>query len=1143
MNLCSSDRLLSPMLDEQLNEDEHGSIVAHVETCRRCQERLEELTSESSLLIKRERFDPYLNDAWLGMGSTAPDQRAADAIPVCVSEPFGDEGDDAGMAKVVGYEILAELGYGGMGVVYKARQQRLNRLVALKRIRAGSLARPADIARFRIEAEAVARLGHPNIIQIFDVGEAGGLPFVALELLEGGSLDARLAGTPQPARYAASLMSILAKAVHAAHLTGIVHRDLKPSNVMFTREGTPKITDFGLAKRLEQEGHTESGQVMGSPSYIPPEQARGQNKDIGPAADVYALGAILYEMLTGRPPFKGTTPLETVMQVLHEEPVSPSRLQSRVPQDLETICLKCLAKEPIKRYFDAQSLSDDLERYLADQPIRARRTHAWERGLKWARRRPAAFSFLALGLLTALSLSVAGLRYRADLEASQRSEEARLATLRRTSEIALIKARDDLINGRDKVEESLYKLLPKLEAEPKLADLQGRATDLLREFQRRRADQQSQAADRDRLREFLRRRDDTLLHDTRLVGLDLSGNVETVRKRALGALELFKASLDRGDGWKLASLPATLTDQERGEVVEGCYEMLMVLAEAVAQPSPGESGQEQARQALRILDQAADLPNRPTHAYHMLRAACLDKCDDAAGAARERSTAEALKADGAFDHFLSGLERYKRDLLQEAKHHFKAALRIQPNHFWAQCLSAICDLNSRPASQAEANALAAEANARLTACLQSHQDFAWLYLLRGFAYGKMGATADSWTEGAADFGAAEADYNEAMRRDRDGSLRYALLANRGLVRFQSRKLAEAVADLEAAIALDPGQHNAYVTLAHIYKQEHDLDKAVEQLGRAIALKPSVAALFRTRAVWNLDRHDLTPAVCRSALGDLDEAIRHEKPGSKELANDHARRGQVLLLCKRYEEALDACDTSLQINPANAEAHRWRVSALLELKRYDDVIASCDGYLRAGKPSADLLELRGLAKARRNDFAHAIEDYSQALALEPGLSLLHARRGWAYLVSGSPHLARRDFAEALRLDPSSGDAFSGRGSALVVIGEYQDAVSDAEESLRHEEPTPRICYNAARVYAQAAASLAEQVGKRGRAALEPVVRHQERALELLGQALERTPQDQRTAFWSEVVVPDHALVAIRRLSGFARLATKYAPAAP
>ncbi|HEV3166939.1 MAG TPA: protein kinase [Isosphaeraceae bacterium] len=1146
MNLCSSDRLLSPLLEEQLDADEHASIVAHVETCPSCQERLEELTSDSSLLIDRERFDgfasdPSSTDPWLSLGSGASTpQSARRFIPDSASrtteaQPGGPSGD-AEVADLAGYDILAELGHGGMGVVYKARHRRLNRLVALKMIRAGSLARAEDITRFKIEAETVASLRHPNIIQIYDVGESGGLPFVALELLEGGSLDTRLAGTPQPGRQAAAMIALLARAVHTAHQAAIIHRDLKPSNVLFTLEGTAKITDFGLAKRLEQDGHTESGQVMGSPSYIPPEQAQGRTKDVGPTADVYALGAILYEMLTGRPPFKGTTPVETVMQVLHEEPVPPSRLQSKVPRDLETICLKCLAKEPHKRFVDAEELADDLERYLADQPIRARRTPLWERGLKWARRRPTAFTFLALGLVVAVILGAAGLRHRAHLVARARSEDERIALLRRQTEIALTKARDDLLNGREDTIEKSLGLLYTLKPEPRLADLRSRVNDLLEEARRRRVEHESQAAGRQLFDEFRRRRDDALFHDTQLTGLHLSGNLEAVRKSARAALEFFEDKDHRGDDWTLATLPSSLTEAERGEVVEGCYEMLMVLAEAVALPLPGESSPRQALEALRILDRAAALPYPPTHAYHLRRAECLVKAGDTEEAERERSVADSLKPDGAFDHFLSGLERYKHNDLAQAKQHFDAALRIQPNHFWAQCLLAICDLNSQPPHPEEANA-------HLLACLQTHQDLAWLYLLRGFAYGQMGTAAATRAEAEASFRAAEMDYNEAIQRDSAGELRYALLTNRGLVRFQSRKLGDAIADLREAIDLNPRQHNAYVTLAQVYRQQHDLDAAVEQLGRAIDLQPDLAQLYRTRARWNLERPDLTPTVRAAALKDLGEAISRGKPGSRELVKDHAERGRVLLLCQRYAEALNDCDAALKLDPENTEAHRWRVAALLELKRYDEVIASCDGYLRKGRPSAELLELRGLARAKRNDFASAIEDYTRALVLQPDQSSLHGRRGWAYLVSGAPQLAQRDFEEAIRLDPSSGDAYSGRGSALVLLGLHREAINDAEESLRRGEPSPRMLYNASRIFAQAAASLAAQAGRRGRAAIDSVRHYQERALELLALALEHTPHDQRTAFWNEVVVSDQALAAIRGLPAFSRLAAKYAPSSP
>jgi WD40 repeat protein/tetratricopeptide (TPR) repeat protein len=289
---------------------------------------------------------------------------------------------------VPGYEILGELGKGGMGIVYRARQVRLNRVVALKMIlpaRAGD----EGVARFRVEAEAVARLQHPHIVQIFEIGEHDGQPFFSLEFVDGGSLAGQLDGTPWPAARAAEMVETLAQAVDAAHQQQIVHRDLKPANVLLDRAGQPKVTDFGLAKRLDVEmGHTQTGVIMGTPSYMAPEQAGGK-KDIGPAADVYALGAILYELQTGRPPFKAATPLDTVLQVLSEEPVVPSRLNPKMPRDLETICLKALAKTPARRYATARELAEDLRRFLNGEPIQARPVPTAERLWRWGRRHPA----------------------------------------------------------------------------------------------------------------------------------------------------------------------------------------------------------------------------------------------------------------------------------------------------------------------------------------------------------------------------------------------------------------------------------------------------------------------------------------------------------------------------------------------------------------------------------------------------------------------------------------------------------------------------------------------------------------------------------------------------------------------------------
>jgi serine/threonine-protein kinase len=310
----------------------------------------------------------------------------------------------ANLPAIPGYDSLALLGRGGMGVVYKARQRGLTRLVALKMILTGAHAGPQDLARFRREAEAVAHLSHPHIVQIHEIGDQAGLPYFSFEFVQGGSLAQKLAGTPLPARQAAQLLETLAAAVDAAHERGIIHRDLKPANVLLTADGTPKVTDFGLAKRLDaQAALTQSGAIVGTPSYMAPEQAEGKSKEIGPAADIYALGAVLYEVLTGRPPFKAATALETVLQVLNEEPVPPSRLVPKIPRDLETICLKAMAKVPARRYATSRALATDLRRFLKGEPIHARPVGRVERLWRWCQRKPAVAGLAASAALFLLA--------------------------------------------------------------------------------------------------------------------------------------------------------------------------------------------------------------------------------------------------------------------------------------------------------------------------------------------------------------------------------------------------------------------------------------------------------------------------------------------------------------------------------------------------------------------------------------------------------------------------------------------------------------------------------------------------------------------------------------------------------------------
>jgi tetratricopeptide (TPR) repeat protein len=337
-----------------------------------------------------------------------------------------------------------------MGVVYRARQIALNRDVALKMILAGGSASPQAMARFQGEAQAVAQLVHPNIVQVYEVGDVDGLPYFSLEFVPGGTLAGKVAKEPQDPVFAARTVEVLARAMHYAHGKNIVHRDLKPANVLLAPDGTPKITDFGLAKRLEAEsGQTNSGAILGTPSYMAPEQAIGANETVGPAADTYALGAMLYDLLTGRPPFAGTSLLDTLEMVRTREPAAPSQLVAKIPKDLETICLKCLQKDSAKRYPSAEALADDLRNYLEGRPIVARPISPPERAWRWAKRNPwvAGLGSSVAALLLTVAVVSSVLSYRLSIRTKEAVENYNTAE---TERIAAVKAREEETIAKNK---------------------------------------------------------------------------------------------------------------------------------------------------------------------------------------------------------------------------------------------------------------------------------------------------------------------------------------------------------------------------------------------------------------------------------------------------------------------------------------------------------------------------------------------------------------------------------------------------------------------------------------------------------------------------------------------------------------------
>jgi tetratricopeptide (TPR) repeat protein/tRNA A-37 threonylcarbamoyl transferase component Bud32 len=1060
------------------------------------------------------------------------------------------------------FALQKQLGEGAFGVVYQAHDPQLDREVALKVAKTGTLASSRQTERFFREARAAAQLRHPNIVPVFDAGQDGGQHYIASALIRGQTLDAVLQHRRLPLRQSAQIVSSLADALAYAHEQGIVHRDVKPANVMLDVRGQPLLMDFGLAARQDEDAKlTQDGAVLGTPLYMAPENASGHCGDAQPRSDQYSLGVVLYQMLCGQTPFVGPT---RVVLVNHQEtdPPQPRHCNPAIPRDLETICLKALAKKPEDRYDSCRDLADDLRRWLADEPIRARPPGLVERLRKWGRRRPAAAALLVVSIL-AFGASFAAVASYADskrqeadlaneklaraerfvLAQEQVNQELRRAALAESSgNWQSAHAHLKIAQGACTNQEGLSQGEVRDEVERRLAHVEERLAE--------QGQQQEAALRRQR---FEMHRFDALFHETPFTGLGGSENREFVSRAARTALALYGLGAEPGKAFVKTpdeERPARIPRHD-AELASACYELLLMWAEAEAAGTAGAPDlkpAERAKRALALLDRAAELGRThglTTRAWQTRRVRYLAQ----AGAPKHEKGSPAAdvneKGPLVLDLYLAAWEDYRTGHFHQAAVACAGVLEHEPRHFWARYVRGVCQMQA---------ARWADAGGDFTICLHQRPNFDWARLLRGVALTESAFANQDPTL----FAAARADFDHILHKQPDVVARYTALINRGVLFIRQQqwedarrpvlglavgtlvreipqpKLKDALRDLKQASELKPERFHAYLNLAKVHRELRQGKEAVGALDRAIERAPNLALLYGERGRLRLQEGNRA-----GARADYEKAIALELGRqSPRVVADYLDLARLLTGDSQYEAALTACEAALKIQPDNGRVLQEKASALLGLRRYTQASEVLDKYLaRATSAPPEVYHTRGLIHARAGQYPAAINMFTLALHGRPDDLSLRAMRGWSLLHVDGARQALDDFQLVLARDPNNTEALCGRGYARVRLKQVAEAVADADAAERGGPLGDRLTYSLACLYALAVEQLAQEPLPRSNATAARLTQYEELALVRLRQALEQLPAKDRVSFWRERVETDPAWKGLRRGNRYLQLAAE------